>query len=1607
MSLLPAETSDEKLIEDARRGRREAFDALTERHFGLVYAVALARLRDRERAEDLAQEVFLRVYLQLDRMGDVKLFSHWVVRVARNLVIDWQRQGERAKRLLPMVPLDDLPNELPAGEADNDARQRAAARERAAALQKTMERLSPEEREIVLLYYMEGLSQRSIAERLGIDHSTVSRKLGAALAQIRELIEVVLREQAAGLRPRRSAVLRVGAAVTALAALSGATRQSMAAVAAAQAATANTTATSSASGFTPLARSLLSSIKTGGALMGTTKTLGILFATALVAVCGYRHLTRPLPGDNAALRAIPSRHANMAPPRAPAASRKATQPSPGRNPSHAVALDSESTRPRLLVTGRVTLKGAVPAPGARVELLKYEYPSGDFPSLATVAQTTTNRGGLFSMHVDYVKEPLIRFSCPGAATLLEALPVSSSQYQGTRRLMHSAELPPAAKLSGRIEREDGKPVSGATIKAMAGFSRPGVLSAAEERVLYSTDGSFSLEDLPEGEVRLVAEDGEHAPARETVTAPTENVVLRMRGKGASIRGRVVLENTRHGVQGATVTLVGLEEFGSALYPAAHHKAISVQDGAFAFDHLAPGLYMAQPFASGLFALPVQGAEQRAFRLAAEESTSGLELVMYPGHTVTGSVTERQTGKAISGVRIVLNDPGDKSTTHAQAVSAADGTFRVTQVTGAMVQGRGLCAQLRAEKPGYLLVHSDSGQDGDGDFVELGESNSQTVVNLQMMRSVKVSGTVVTADGTSVPGALVTLVKNTAGNAASPAVETLSDAAGSFAIEAEPYTLFRLKAQVARKAPAYSDVVNLHDKPLSGVRIEMVPGGAITGTVVDQAGNPVEAASVSCAVQLPIGKDSACEEKEFLETDKLGEFSIPTLAPTAYRLSASKTGFAPSDEVTVQVECEKTGPGVTLRLKQSHYIAGKVTDEVGKPVTGAQVGARGGKNPADALTNTKGLYRLEGLGGGPFTLYAWRGSSVPARKENVTVDQDNVDFVLNSGAQSDGSITFTGHVIDTKTRAPIREFTVTSRIAKAVRKIPERPGTFTAKLEKLQTCYDFHIEAKGHAPLDTGVRERPLGDAPLEETFALGAGGRLVGRVVDRQSGQPLDGATVQVKSAIESLAGADAGPLQTVTTKADGRFRFDGLSEGTNHITLVPPQSDMAVARSFVIVDEKETDAGDIVVGRACTIRGRVVRASKPVEGASLVLKNDSSPQTRQGRTDANGAFEFTDLCNSTFVLSMPENGLTRQADLSSVDDLEVVFRLGNALLRGRVICGSQPAAAWGSFVSEGQRVDVVNTDADGSFELSGLCPGKWNYDLHQRGAGNAELKGSIELVDGVTEKTFGFAATGEIAGRVEMGEGKPAGDALVIVQRTLDADGSLAREADQVQVVSASDGSFSLGGLEEGAYAVTASKQDAGMAVAEGVQVGKDTPPAQLSLKLSRQGGTLVSKALALETGEPILDAWCRVTSIKTGLTRQAVADASGTIRIRDLPAGTYTAEVSAPWFSLNRRQVTIEDGKTLTIDDVLYGSGNASWTLNDAQGKALAGVACRLVPSDTSSLETERTGSTNANGVWSVQDLAPGVYAATAAVPGKKPVSVTFSVETRQTTSRETKVE
>jgi len=179
---------DSDLVSRAAGGDPAAFQALVERHRSMVYRVAYQFAGNHYDAEDIAQEVFIKVYRSLDRFRQDAQLSSWLYRIVMNACIDHRRRqmpaaaasfGEEAElRLL------NTPEERPGPE------DRAYAGELGQVLEAEISRLPQGQRIVFIMRHHQGLKLTEIAEALGLAEGTVKRQLHAAVHRLRDALSM-------------------------------------------------------------------------------------------------------------------------------------------------------------------------------------------------------------------------------------------------------------------------------------------------------------------------------------------------------------------------------------------------------------------------------------------------------------------------------------------------------------------------------------------------------------------------------------------------------------------------------------------------------------------------------------------------------------------------------------------------------------------------------------------------------------------------------------------------------------------------------------------------------------------------------------------------------------------------------------------------------------------------------------------------------------------------------------------------------------------------------------------------------------------------------------------------------------------------------------------------------------------------------------------------------------------------------------------------------------------------------------------------------------------------------------------------------------------------
>jgi RNA polymerase sigma-70 factor (ECF subfamily) len=183
------ERDERALVDRCRRGDRQAFAALVDQYKGIVFALIGRLVSDRELVEDLAQEVFIRVYQGLERFRGEARLSTWIYRIAYNTcVAELERPHHRAR----FVPIDGRSDDAePAPElADptHDPDEVFTRIDFERSVGELLDRLPPAHRMALALYYLEGRRYEEISAVMDLPLGTVKTYLHRAKQRLRNLI---------------------------------------------------------------------------------------------------------------------------------------------------------------------------------------------------------------------------------------------------------------------------------------------------------------------------------------------------------------------------------------------------------------------------------------------------------------------------------------------------------------------------------------------------------------------------------------------------------------------------------------------------------------------------------------------------------------------------------------------------------------------------------------------------------------------------------------------------------------------------------------------------------------------------------------------------------------------------------------------------------------------------------------------------------------------------------------------------------------------------------------------------------------------------------------------------------------------------------------------------------------------------------------------------------------------------------------------------------------------------------------------------------------------------------------------------------------------------
>ncbi len=180
--------TDEELALSYTNGSNRAFDILLERNQSKLFSYILFVVRDREQANDLFQETFVKIITKLQerKYTTTGKFGAWIMRIAHNVIMDWYR-SKRSDKTVEQGNDNDLSKFSPADLLDLNVENRYVNDQVMSDVKKIMNLLPATQREVVFMRFYQDLSFKEIAELTNVSINTALGRMRYAILNMRRI----------------------------------------------------------------------------------------------------------------------------------------------------------------------------------------------------------------------------------------------------------------------------------------------------------------------------------------------------------------------------------------------------------------------------------------------------------------------------------------------------------------------------------------------------------------------------------------------------------------------------------------------------------------------------------------------------------------------------------------------------------------------------------------------------------------------------------------------------------------------------------------------------------------------------------------------------------------------------------------------------------------------------------------------------------------------------------------------------------------------------------------------------------------------------------------------------------------------------------------------------------------------------------------------------------------------------------------------------------------------------------------------------------------------------------------------------------------------------
>ncbi len=178
---------DQRDIERTLKGDMKAFTLLVDRYKHMVFTLAIRMLRNREMAEEVSQDTFVKVYRSLAGFKGKSAFSTWIFKIAYNQCLDYLKKQEYGPEIMSSEP-EILKYRSVGPEVDV----KLESDDLKGAIRQGLDALAPEDSLIITLYYLEEQNMEEISQIMGINTNTAKVRLHRSRQRLAEIMKPIL-----------------------------------------------------------------------------------------------------------------------------------------------------------------------------------------------------------------------------------------------------------------------------------------------------------------------------------------------------------------------------------------------------------------------------------------------------------------------------------------------------------------------------------------------------------------------------------------------------------------------------------------------------------------------------------------------------------------------------------------------------------------------------------------------------------------------------------------------------------------------------------------------------------------------------------------------------------------------------------------------------------------------------------------------------------------------------------------------------------------------------------------------------------------------------------------------------------------------------------------------------------------------------------------------------------------------------------------------------------------------------------------------------------------------------------------------------------------------